>query len=348
MNKAKRNIIIIGIIVITIGGLFLFIKKRNGRIEARKVDIEYRKVIKTVSASGKVKSNKELDLSFPVAGEVTLINVEIGDSVSKGTLLAQVYNYDLRQTAESLRDSVDVAKKDKEIFIEDYATNVDGIGGADEYYIRLEKYDELIEEEEGLYFSKLAQVEKTKIRSPFSGTVLDISKEVGEVATAAEDIIKFADINNLLFEIELDQEDFGFVIIDQEANITLDAYEDIIINGRVNELPYFVDPSSEEFIIKIQIDQKDGISILLGMEGDVDIIVEQTKEEVNSLQFDAIFSDETGDFVYVVNNGILERESINIGLEGDVYTEILTDLSEKQIVVPTSEEFEIGDSVSIE
>ena len=48
------------------------------------------------------------------------------------------------------------------------------------------------------------------------------------------------------------------------------------------------------------------------------------------------FSEENKYYVWIVENNTLVKLPIEIGLEGDIYTQVKTDLSNKEIVVPLS------------
>ncbi|MET0392413.1 MAG: efflux RND transporter periplasmic adaptor subunit [Chitinophagaceae bacterium] len=92
MKKALKWILIVA----GIGVLVLLIAKVAGRGsgQGEKVSVEKvtrRTVIEIVTASGQVYPEVEVKISPDVAGEVTELNVEEGDSVKKGQVLARIY-----------------------------------------------------------------------------------------------------------------------------------------------------------------------------------------------------------------------------------------------------------------
>ena len=50
-----------------------------------------RTIIETVNASGKIYPEVEVKISPDISGEITELNVEEGDSVKKGQVLARIY-----------------------------------------------------------------------------------------------------------------------------------------------------------------------------------------------------------------------------------------------------------------
>src|SRR5882762_8682447 len=92
MNKTlKWILIIVGILVL----LFIVVKVLGGGGDkGEKVAIEKvtrRTVIETVTASGQVYPEVEVKISPDISGEITELNVEEGDSVKKGKVLARIY-----------------------------------------------------------------------------------------------------------------------------------------------------------------------------------------------------------------------------------------------------------------
>ena len=91
MNKKVKWILIVLIIVI---GIFILFKVFAGGDEGIKVSTEKaakRTIIETVTASGNIYPEIEVKISPDISGEVTELNVEEGDSVKKGKVLARVY-----------------------------------------------------------------------------------------------------------------------------------------------------------------------------------------------------------------------------------------------------------------
>ncbi|TAG13405.1 MAG: HlyD family efflux transporter periplasmic adaptor subunit [Sphingobacteriia bacterium] len=86
--------IIVGLIVII--GVMIGLKKAGviGKEEGIKVtaeDVQLRTITETVNASGKVYPEVEVKISPDVSGEIVELNVNEGDSVHKGQVLARIY-----------------------------------------------------------------------------------------------------------------------------------------------------------------------------------------------------------------------------------------------------------------
>lgn len=328
-----KYILILGIGV----SITYFILSSNGTksISVRTIEPSERKVKQTVSASGEVKADKSASLSFPFLGKLNTLNFQKGDSVEKGDFLASLESSDDYYSLEAAQDSVDVAIHDRDLFVENYETNLQAAGGKDEYEIQLRKYNELIEKAKATYNSTKESYNNNFLYSPISGIVLDTYYKEGETITAGSPVIKIADPETLYFEVTLDQEDYGKIQEGQKAEIELDSYEDILFEGKVKKLPGYANGgATPNFIVEIEVLPGEKPA-LLGMTGDARIITDQTENQVMALLYDEIFTDvDDKPFVWTVNEaGNLKRHYVEIGIEGDLYTEIKSDLPPK-IVVP--------------
>ncbi len=326
--KIKKWYFIIPIVVIAIILAVVFLSKKD--IPVKEIPLKKTEVRRTVSASGTVKSRDEVDLAFSSIGSIRDITVVKGDEVKKGQYLGSLSNYTESQTAQAYKDSRDAAKRDLELFIEQYSTNTDAVSGDDEYQITKRKYEELLSKAEATYQAQLGSLSKTYLYAPFDGKVIDIYKEVGETVMAGSNVIKIANEDKKIFEIKLNQEDFEYLSKDQEAEIKLDSYNNMVFEGKVLELPTYVDnDSGSDFIIDIDFVGDNVDKSLLGMSGDAYIILSKTDKDVSALTFDEIRYDiEDKPYVYVIKDGKVETKYIETGLEGDIYTEIKTDISD--------------------
>jgi HlyD family secretion protein len=81
-----------------------------------------------------------------------------------------------------------------------------------------------------------AQLSKTMIKSPISGTVLQLASQQGETLAAglsAPTLIIVADLNRLQVDAFVDETDIGKIKIGQPVDVRVDAYAKRVIPGKV-------------------------------------------------------------------------------------------------------------------
>ena len=337
----KKILAAILVVLVLVGvGTYFFVTKNNA-IPAKKVELENVVVLRSVSASGVVKSKNYAELAFSLSGRVTSLTVSEGDAVKKWQPLASVFNTDVYLDSQAKAKAVEVAKRVRDLHVENYATNLDGFGGKDEYKVELRRLTSAVEKTEAEYQSTVASLGKAYITAPFDSTVIKTDKKPGEYVSSGETVIKVADLTTLEFEVSVDQEDFGAVKEGQRVKIGLDAFAEQI-DGVVLSLPQYADVSDmvgKDFAVKIGITDSKGKNIAYGMNGDAQIIIEQTETEVSAVPFDGITTDTKGSFVWIVENSKLAKLYIDKGLEGDYYTQIKSSLTQP-IVTPETNKVE--------
>ena len=327
--------LLIGIPIALILWFFLLRPKQLTSL-VRKVEVENRVVSRTVSASGQVKADEQANLTFISAGKISEILVEKGEDVKQGQLLAYLDGSTQFQTSQSYKDARDVTIRNKELYEKEKETNIKSLGGEDAYNIKLRQLNELVSQAEASYKAQLSILNNSYIYAPFDGTIIEVNKKAGETAVIGETVITLANMSKFTFEISIDQEDFGYIKLGQAAKINLDSYDSFDINTKIDQLPLTADSATGVFDIEIPItgDAEHGLAI--GMSGDAYIDVLSTGKDVRALTIDEIFYDLSDNpYVWIVENGKLKKLYTELGVEGDIYTEIKTDV--KEVVVPAED-----------
>jgi len=344
MNPKRYIYIIISVIIVA---LVIIKFSSPAVVKVKKVSVTTTDVVKTVSASGFVKTTVEANLGFPVSGKIINIYKKEGDQVKQGDLLAQIYNEDLFYNAESARKRKDYSQKTRDIYVDNYEDIKDDVGGDKQYSLNIQKLTDDLRVYDNSYKSSLSTLKKTYLYAPFDGTITSIPFHVGEVAGATT-TLKMSNLNVLQFQAELDQADYKFVKLTQDTEIALDAYPQEKFSGSVESVPSFVDEDSttKTFKLLINLNNKDS-KIVKGMTGDANIIVAK-ESGVKAVSFDAVLSEADKKFVWTVDSSNkLRKKYIDVSLEGDTLTSINTDLPEF-VVIPDSSAKNVkeGDSVT--
>jgi len=324
------------IIPVLVGILVLYFSLSPKSVVVRKVNVSSGEITKSVSASGFVKSSLESNTSFQVPGRVVNLYKKEGDFVKKGDLIAQVSNEDIYYEAESARKRKDSAQRVRDIYKDNYQNETDDVGGDSQYNLNVEKLTDDLRYLDNLYKSSLATLKKTYLYAPFEGTITSIPFEIGDYATVSTPI-KLSNLISLEFQADLDQEDYKFIKLGQEVSIVLDAYSDEEFKGKVYEVPFYIDEesSTSTFKIKISLENQNN-RIVKGMTGDANIIIENVVSDRN-LPFDAVYTENDKNFVWTVDtNNKLKKQFIEIGLEGDTQTSVISELPEF-VVIPSSQ-----------
>ena len=129
----------------------------------------------------------------------------------------------------------------------------------------------------------LAEVmlEKTRIRAPIAGTVLQVNAKVGEVATPSPDqpLVLMANVSSLRVRAELDERDISLVRVGQPVVVRANAFRGREFEGKVASIAQIVGPGgntargprklTDVDVVETIVDLPDPGSLKIGMQVDV-------------------------------------------------------------------------------
>jgi HlyD family secretion protein len=278
MNK-KLIWIIVSLVVII---LVVIILKKNGIIgkeEGTKVSVEKagkHTIIETVTASGKIYPETEVKLSSDISGQIVELNVEEGDSVKRGQLLAKIfadiYSNQKNQAAaqvnqqEAMVDNVkaqlpglkatmDAAQtqydrqktllSQKVISLSEFETATTTLRTAQaNYNAALQNVTSniaAVSSAKANLAIQAANVDKTTISSPLNGVVSLLSVKKGERVAgnqfaAGTEIMRVADMSKIEAVVDVGENDITKVHLGDSAIIEVDAYNGRKFKGIVTQI----------------------------------------------------------------------------------------------------------------
>lgn len=170
----------------------------------------------TVEASGTVVANEYVELRPEINGRLTYLNVPEGKTIQKGTVLARIYDADLRAQVAKSQVQLDLAQKTVDRYKK--LLDIQGLNQSD--------YDAALNTVNGLkadidYTNTL--IEKTVIRAPFSGTVGLRQVSPGAFVTSATLIATILQTNKVKVDFVLPEEYSNLVHIGSQVQIEVDA-----------------------------------------------------------------------------------------------------------------------------
>jgi len=170
--------------------------------------------------------------------------------------------------------------------------------------------------------------------APFSGTVVSIGADAGELVGAATPMIVLADLERFYIDATVDEADIGRVQVGQDAIITLDAFPDDRLMGRVTR----IDPLGKtmqgvvSYAAEIEVLSTD-VTLRPNMTATVDIVVAR-KEGVLVVPNRALRRDSGGRYyLEVLSDGKTKQRLVTPGLSSELLTEIENGLDEGEEVV---------------
>lgn len=189
------------------------------------------------------------------------------------------------------------------------------------------------------------ELEKTVLKAPYDGLLIHYETfRNGELRTAREGdrviieqpILYLPDISSLIVKTRVREIDLHKVAIGQEAIISVDAYPDADLKGKVSFIGALAEKkpgkkSGEKYFqVHVSIDSVDS-RLRPGMSART-IIQSADMQQVLALPIQAVFQDSVGAYCYIEKQGSLELQRIELGGSNEDFVEIVAGLAEGDIV----------------
>jgi macrolide-specific efflux system membrane fusion protein len=176
----------------------------------------------------------------------------------------------------------------------------------------------------------------TPLVAPINGQVIVQTVQPGQTVTTSDAVTVLSD--RLIVQAQVDETDIGKVRLGQKAVISLDAYPDTKVEGKVDHIYYESTIINNVTIYEVNILPKRVPQIFRsGMSANVNII-EQRKENVLTIPLEAVKQDAEGSFV-LVSQGTSEKpvkRRIQPGITDDKNVEVVSGLeTTDKIVIAT-------------
>jgi RND family efflux transporter MFP subunit len=281
------------------------------------VNVEY-------SYTGSFESNRETKISAEIQGKINSLLVDVGSSVKAGQSLIQLDNSLLKLQLQSS----EVQIEGLEIDVKRYTVlaNADAI-----QRVQLEKSELALKSAKVQKATLLEQINKTTIKSPFNGIVTAKMTEEGAFAAPGMPLLQITDISKLKFTINLPEQKMNQFIIGQTNKLTVDAFPEIILEGKISMIGSKANMGNS-FPIQFLIDNTNDLKIKSGMSGSV-LVANKNEQKQIIIPSSSIVGTNLKPQVYKVKQGkaMLSDVTISTRIENKVIIE--KGLAEGDVIV---------------
>jgi len=343
MKKHKKIILILLIIIIS-ASLFFFLKKKEIGVEV--LNSETKKEV-IVYGLGTIEAKITSLIGFEVSGALKEINVDHGDFVKKGDILAKLDMSEQESKVEKAATIVMAAKaklekalsaipKMEAILYKKEKENTRSKKLLPKKAISKEKADETNMQEQiaktDLEIAKkeviLSKAELQNaiasyryekeilnqhvLRAPYDGLIIKRHKELGSVLAKGETVFTLIDPKTIWALGYVDEARAGYVKKDQKAQIKLRSMPSKLFNGKVKRIDIESDRVNEER--RIYISCKDCAKNLhLGEQAEIFIKTENAKNKIFIPQKIVKKYNETNGEIWILKNNKIYPQLVSLG-----------------------------------
>ena len=324
--------------------------------------------------AGTVKACRRSQMSPTMGGKISRLPVREGDKVKKGDVLLALWSDDLQAELRLAQSDAQAAEARSEAA----CVQADNAERAAQRMTTLSKTQlvsiEAAEQSQSTASAQRAEcsaaqasvkvsqehidvvtanLERSRLRAPFDGVVVQVNGELGEYVTPSPPgiltlpAVDMIDSSCYYVTAPIDEVDAPRIKVGMTAQVTLDAFKARRFDAKVSRIADFVldlEKQSRTVDIEVRFDKaSDFVDLLPGYSADAEVII-STRENVLRVPSEAVLESK---FVYVLGtDGKLQKREVKTGLSNWDYTEIVTGVKAGEQVVTTPDRKNLADGVT--
>lgn len=327
-------IILIAIFLLALPKLGLFNKKEADAASPLKVSVLELEgmIIKPVSfdntlvLTGSVLANESLELKSEVSGKVKAINFKEGTIVSKGELLVQINDEEIRALIEKQR-YMQKLHRDHE-FRQRQLLRKEAIS-QEEYENSLSLLNTTISDIKLLE----VQLQKTRITAPFDGIIGLRYVSMGAYISPSTVITTMYNNSPAKIEFAVPSRYSTQISAGKKIRFTIENDAAMVFVGEVYALEPRIDESTRTLKLRALASNSKGL-LLPGQFVKVDLILE-SKANALLVPTQAIIPEQSGQKVFIAHNGKAKAVKVEIGTRTNLSIEVISGLNPGDTVLTT-------------
>lgn len=323
------------------------------RMEIRTASVAVRALPAELLTTGQVdfEQDRLAHVTPRIPGRVEQVRADLGGTVEKGQILAVIDSIVLGQAKSDYLQSKaheELARQNFEreqgLFAEHIASEKEMLvarAAQIEALARLENNEETLrlyglqpEQIQSLSYEE-GQTSLLPVRSPLSGRVVEKHVTVGELVTPERNMFVVADLGRVWIWIDVYERDLSKVHLEDDVEVTADAYPDELFHGKVSYLSDQVDADSRTVRARIDVENREQ-KLRPGMFTKVRLSDPHFEDQEPSLVVPRAAVQRSGDaFVVFVplGEGRFESHTVSVGRSAAGFVEILSGLDADATVV---------------
>jgi RND family efflux transporter MFP subunit len=282
-----------------------------------------------LEVQGNVNTKENLIIYPQFAGILNTVNVIAGQKVSKGQVLGTIDDGGLSQQLAQLENQLALAKttfeRQKRLWDQK-------IGSEIQY---LQAQTNMVSQQKAVSQMK-AQLAKTRVIAPFNGVIDELIAERGQVVGPGQGLMRIVNLNNMFVSTTVPESYIGKLKVGTEVSVYL-ASLGKSFNGKIRQVGNNINPNNRSFGIEVSVPNTD--NLLRPNQVAKLKITDYTSSKAVVVPSNVIQEDAEGNqFVFKVTaikdkTGIAKKVIVKVGKTSDNFTEILSGLEPKTMVV---------------
>ena len=283
-----------------------------------------------LEVQGNVNTKENILVQPEFGGTLTTLNVKAGQRVAKGQILGKVDDAGMSQQLASIENQYALAKttfeRQKNLWDKKIGSEIQF----------LQAQAQMISAQKSVAQMR-AQVAKTVIRAPFSGTIDEVFVERGQVvAPSPQGLMRIVNLSNMYVSTTVPETYIGKLKPGTEVDVFLTSLGKTY-KGKVRQVANFINPSNRSFGIEVSVPNPD--NLLRPNQVAKLKIIDYTINNAIVVPTNVVQEDgEHNKFVFIATNvngksGVAKKVLVKVGKSSNNVTEILSGLAANDVII---------------
>lgn len=329
-SKISRKKIIVAIVIFIVIGIIMLLKQNNNSKSKNVEDnvlllnksdvsiVKQESINDVIYFTGDLSAKEQTVISAEVDARITKIWVDEGQLVKAGQALADLDTLDLAQAVSQQQAQVAAAQarlnldqqkmeKQSELLKQGFVSQIAYDELVSNYQSSLENY----KAQQAILKRSQKQLSNTHIVAPFDGIVYQRNVEQGQLALKNTKLFAIANLSNLEIKAAIPSDQINKIILGQQVAFKVETDNHDYI-GKIMRVNQVSEPGTRSYMVYIDFNNQ-GLNLKSGqfVKGEI-ILRSLSKHAVTSC--DAIRKDESGNYVLMLDNNIVKKQTVNIVL----------------------------------
>jgi RND family efflux transporter MFP subunit len=276
----------LAVLLAIFAGMSIMSARAPASVETAAVTTTYPSAaLSVLNATGRVSAWRKAAVSTKATGRLEWLGVQEGSRVKENDVIARLENQDvaaardsarantaaaranLEQGEAELRDAESNYTRSRELFEKKFiaeAALITARAREEKAKASVSSLKAAIGVADANARQAEVALEQTLIRAPFDGIVLTKNANVGDIITpfsSATDskgaVVNMADMDTLEVEADVSEASISKIVAGMPAEIQLDAYPDLRMQGKVSRIVPTVDRTKATLLVKVSFVEKD-------------------------------------------------------------------------------------------
>jgi cobalt-zinc-cadmium efflux system membrane fusion protein len=241
------------------------LQKQNGIVVG---SVKTERLAGVISATGKVEANADriAHVSPRISGKIVTVSSSLGDSVGAGQVLVTLDSVELGEALNRYHQSktrLALAQSNIDritVLVEKKIAARKDILQAETDYRMAQTELHTDEDRLSLYGVSPSDIRNANyrrpllpVRSPINGVITEKHAIVGELAAPSTSLYTIADLSSVWVVVDINEKDLARIHRGQAAAVSVGAFPDLKLKGRITYIADLVDPNSRTIKARIEV-----------------------------------------------------------------------------------------------